>query len=161
MCVVCIANNIYRNVYMYLNTRIFPTSGYARVLLLMFIRRELGGTGTGCLFQFTYCVSIWQQSMPATLKNVHCIHKMCFATFFLLLWCVDLPNRGECSVFSSVVRGNLENYSEPRRNFTLYARLVPHVDKAPLPLRILRLVTSNFLPVEIDWFSPFNSLSAY
>ena len=22
----------------------------------MFIRRELGGTGTGCLFQFTYCV---------------------------------------------------------------------------------------------------------
>ena len=25
-------------------------------------------------------------------------------------------------------------------------RLVPHVDKAPLPLRILRLVTSNFLP---------------
>ena len=27
-------------------------------------------------------------------------------------------------------------------------RLVPHVDKAPLPLRILCLVTSNFLPVE-------------
>ena len=22
----------------------------------LFIRRELGGTGTGCLFQFTYCV---------------------------------------------------------------------------------------------------------
>ena len=55
MCIVCIANNINRNVYMYLNTRIFPTSGYARVLLFMFIRRELGGTGTGCLFQFTYC----------------------------------------------------------------------------------------------------------
>ena len=36
---------------MYLNTRIFPTSGYARVLLFMFITRELGGTGTGCLFQ--------------------------------------------------------------------------------------------------------------
>ena len=30
----------------------------------------------------------------------------------------------------------------------LNSRLVPHVDKAPLPLRILRLVTSNFLPVE-------------
>ena len=30
----------------------------------------------------------------------------------------------------------------------LICRLVPHVDKAPLPLRILRLVTSNFLPVE-------------
>ena len=27
-------------------------------------------------------------------------------------------------------------------------RLVPHVDKAPLPLRIRRLVTSNFLQVE-------------
>ena len=57
MCIVCIANNINRNVYMYLNTRIFPTTGYARVLLFMFIRRELGGTGTGCLFQFTYCTS--------------------------------------------------------------------------------------------------------
>ena len=43
MCIVCIANNINRNVYMYLNTRIFPTTGYARVLLFMFIRQELGG----------------------------------------------------------------------------------------------------------------------
>ena len=58
MCIVCIANNINRNVYMYLNTRIFPTTGYARVLLFMFIRRELVGTGTGCLFQFTYCATI-------------------------------------------------------------------------------------------------------
>ena len=56
MCIVCIANTINRNVYIYLNTHIFPTTGYARVLLFMFIRRELGGTGTGCLFQFTYCV---------------------------------------------------------------------------------------------------------
>ena len=55
MCIVCIANNINRNVYIYLNTRIFPTTGYARVLLFMFIGREPGGTGTGCLFQFTYC----------------------------------------------------------------------------------------------------------
>ena len=55
MCTVCIANNIKRNVNMYLNTRIFPTTGYALVLLFMFIKRELGGTGTGCLFQFTYC----------------------------------------------------------------------------------------------------------
>ena len=43
MCIVCIANNINRNVYMYLKTRIFPTTGYAQVLLFMFIRRELGG----------------------------------------------------------------------------------------------------------------------
>ena len=41
MCIVRIANNINRNVYMYLNTRIFPTTGYVRVLLFMFIRREL------------------------------------------------------------------------------------------------------------------------
>ena len=57
MCMGCIAKNINRNVYMYLNTRIFPTTGYARVLLFIFIRRELGGTSTGCLFQFTYCDS--------------------------------------------------------------------------------------------------------
>ena len=31
----------------------FPTTGYAQVLLFICIRRELGGTGTGCLFQFT------------------------------------------------------------------------------------------------------------
>ena len=48
--------SVSRNVYMYINTRIFPTTGYARVLLFIFIRRELGGTGTECLFQFTYCV---------------------------------------------------------------------------------------------------------
>ena len=56
MCIVCIANNKNRHVYMYLNTRIFPTTGYTQVLLFMFIRRDLGGTGTGGLFQFTYCV---------------------------------------------------------------------------------------------------------
>ena len=43
MCIVRIANNINRNVYMHLYTRIFPTTGYARVLLFMFKRRELGG----------------------------------------------------------------------------------------------------------------------
>ena len=60
MCIVRIANNINRNVYMYLNTRIFPATGYARVLLFMFLRRELGGTGTGCLFQFTYCALVYR-----------------------------------------------------------------------------------------------------
>ena len=44
MCFVCIASNINRNMYMYLNTHIFPAIDYARVLLFMFIRRELGGT---------------------------------------------------------------------------------------------------------------------
>ena len=76
MCIVGIANNINRNVYMYLNTRIFPTTGYARVLLFMFIRRELGGTGTGCLFQLTYCafwIQKWrpylQYSLNLKIKN--------------------------------------------------------------------------------------------
>ena len=55
--------------------------------------------------------------MSTSLKTVHGIHKTCFAPLFLLLWCV--PYRGEFSVFSSVGRGNLENCSEPRRNFTL------------------------------------------
>ena len=34
------------------------TTGYARALKLMFIWRELGGTGTGYIFQFTYCVYV-------------------------------------------------------------------------------------------------------
>ena len=39
-----------------------------------------------------------------------------FITFVILsLECV--PNRGEFSVFSSVGRGNLGNYSKPRQNF--------------------------------------------
>ena len=37
---------------MYLNTRVFPTTGNARVLLFMFIRLELGGMGTECVFPF-------------------------------------------------------------------------------------------------------------
>ena len=43
----------------------------------------------------------------------------------------------------------IANFCEmPRIICVDFSRLVPHVDKAPLPLRILRLVTSNFLPVE-------------
>ena len=68
MCTVCIANNINRNVYMYQNTRMIPTTGNARVLLFMIIRREIGGTGTGCLFQFTYCETVW-----ATTKLGRCV----------------------------------------------------------------------------------------
>ena len=37
---------------MYLKTRIFSTTGYARVLLFMFIRRELGGTVQDVYFSF-------------------------------------------------------------------------------------------------------------
>ena len=62
MCIVCIANNINRNVYMYLNTRIFPTTGYARVLLFMFIRRELGGMVQDVYFSLHTGVSTQLQS---------------------------------------------------------------------------------------------------
>ena len=83
MCIVCIANNINRNVYMYLNTRIFPTTGYARVLLFMFIRRELGGTGTGCLFQFTYCdTEQINQKVRPCVYSIVCQHDLAISTSF-------------------------------------------------------------------------------
>ena len=77
MCIVCIANKINRNVYMYLNTRILPTTGYARVLLFMFIRQELGGTGTGCLFQFTYC-DIYIHNTIKLSKDIKVIKRTTF-----------------------------------------------------------------------------------
>ena len=51
--------------YKYTN---FPTTGYARALKFMFILPELGGMGTGCLFQFTYC---GHGKCTLTPKNVH------------------------------------------------------------------------------------------
>ena len=52
-------------------------------------------------------------------------------------------------VLVKMFKGTLLSKALTCMNFFLYKRrLVPHVDKAPLPLRILRLVTSNFLPVE-------------
>ena len=48
-----------------------PTTGYARVLLFMFIRRELGGTGTGCLFQSTYCGSNCVQQRAVNVLTTH------------------------------------------------------------------------------------------
>ena len=63
---------------MYLNTRIFPTTDYARVLLFVFIRRELGGTGTGCLFQFTYCDFSITKILPLKWNTV-------FRVFFKIL----------------------------------------------------------------------------
>ena len=57
------------------------------------------------------------------------------------------------SLFTCVYLGatKIRRRSSSEQNRTTMisdCRLVPHVDKAPLPLRILRLVTSNFLPVE-------------
>ena len=45
MCIVCIANNINRNVYMYLNARIFTTSGYARVRLFIVYKAKARRNG--------------------------------------------------------------------------------------------------------------------
>ena len=69
MCIVRIANNINRNVYMHLNTRIFPTTGYARVLLFMFIRRELGGMVQDVYFSLH---TVAQRPLPGrTILNTY------------------------------------------------------------------------------------------
>ena len=52
--------------YKYTN---FPTTGYAQALKFMLIRRELRGTGTGCLFQFTYCVHVRYDVDENILQN--------------------------------------------------------------------------------------------
>ena len=54
-----------------------PTTGYARAIKIMFIWRELGGTGTGCLFQFTYC-------------DNHCL--VCFSNTDNSISKCELPN---------------------------------------------------------------------
>ena len=51
------------------------------------------------------------------------------------------PKNNSCMVFSWSIVSCV-------RMWQVVLRLVPHVDKPPLPLRILRLVTSNFLQVE-------------
>ena len=67
MCIVRIANNINRNVYMHLNTRIFPTTGDARVLLFMFIRLELGGMVQDVYFSLHTVIYIWPLSIRQQL----------------------------------------------------------------------------------------------
>ena len=59
---------------------------------------------------------------------------------------VSLPRRDDYKTRKD--RKYCINYSVLNGRVDWENRLVPHVDKAPLPLRILRLVTSNFLPVE-------------
>ena len=71
---------------MYLNTRIFPTTGYARVLLFMFIRRELDGTSTGCLFQFTYCAyDMFNRYHHAYQINQEKVQKSLFKSLFIVM----------------------------------------------------------------------------
>ena len=52
----------------------------------MFIRRELGGTGTGCLFQFTYCAFIRNSDLK---KYIHIVAALSVINlkfkFFLLI----------------------------------------------------------------------------
>ena len=60
---------------MYLNTGIFLTTGYARVLLLMFIRRELGGTVQDVYFSLhtvTECVVKEQYHIVLQENNTFC-----------------------------------------------------------------------------------------
>ena len=62
---------------MYLNTRIFPTTGYAQVLLFMFIRRELGGTVQEVYFSL-HTVNIaacTEYESCVVLHNIHILYK--------------------------------------------------------------------------------------
>ena len=62
-------------------TRIFPTTGYARVLIFMFIRRELRGTGTGCLFQFTYHEIVPDQSRSSMIWHYFVLHELLLSEY--------------------------------------------------------------------------------
>ena len=77
MCTVCIANNINQNVYMYLNTQIFPTTGYARVSLFKFIRYGyrmfisvyIVGLIDHCIFNFVHLKMI-SMTVIVIVKNL-------------------------------------------------------------------------------------------
>ena len=64
--------------YSAINTRINPTTGYARALKFMFIQPELGGMGTGCLFQFTYCDIVpsvlYSKVKTGRVANIHTVY---------------------------------------------------------------------------------------
>ena len=68
-----------------------------------------------------------------------------FAIHFYFLYFFNF-NDDHDIFFNSRIRFLVRSRLVPRID-SIY-RLVPHVDKAPLPLRIWRLVTSNFLQVE-------------
>ena len=51
----------------------------------MFIRRELGGTGTGCLFQFTYC----EISPSLSLLKLFSSFPLTFTCKFLVVFCFN------------------------------------------------------------------------
>ena len=51
--------------------------------MFMFIRRELGGTDTGCLFQFTYCVGkcigYLMKGMWYHINSHISVHRLCIS----------------------------------------------------------------------------------
>ena len=85
------------------NTRIFPTTGYARVLLFAFIRRELGGTGTGCLFQFTYCGYIFSKHF-----GIHCSVNIISLCHLYPFGECQLPNGLHFAPQTFVCKGHIE-----------------------------------------------------
>ena len=98
---------------MYLNTHIFPTTGYARVLLFMFIRRELGGTGTGCLFQFTYCVDCRRLMFCLYSLRYTCVFKIHVRTYFEQSILTDQIHLQQCEtlIFHDMATLRLQVYN--------------------------------------------------
>ena len=80
------------------------------------------------------------------LRIVRC-HKKCRSPVLFKFW-TKRPNPVAVMFSEEFIRGDIAVGEFASKWVGICRRLVPHVDKAPLPLRILRLVTSNFLPVE-------------
>ena len=67
---------------MHLNTRIFLTTGYARVLLFMFIRKELGGMVKDVYFSLH--TVIYAHSLIPLSKKADCFQLIILANFSYL-----------------------------------------------------------------------------
>ena len=120
---IWICNNIYTKCAVYKRIKIiYNLEGSFQVWTLPSCAPyHVSISTSGSIVNGWSCKHLTQSLVYMARKHAHVIEKRslhsqtCFATF-LWLWCV--LNRGEFSVFfSSVVRGILENCSEPRRNF--------------------------------------------
>ena len=77
--------------------------------MFMFIRRELGGTDTGCLFQFTYCagkcIGYLMKGMWYHIKSHISVHRLCISALSSTGSILsntdlsDLSTVGTCDIF--------------------------------------------------------------
>ena len=132
--------------YKYTN---FLSTDYARALKFMFIRRELGGTGTGCLFQFTYCdvgsallksiiliqslisrinevyiaIFYWKKSYKLHLSRLFCFNHTCYCVNIVSVTSASRYHPRYQSRSSMYIRGMIP------RNFAENAEAVPIVSR--------------------------------